>query len=270
MSPSCLLFRLALSFDHVGSNRTRMNDDDLRFGGLARLYEVEGLQRLLRGSVCVVGIGGVGSWAAEALARSGLGRITLVDLDDVCLSNVNRQLHALDGTIGRPKVEVMAARIRAIHPSCQVRPVAEFFSATTAEEILAPGFDFVLDAIDQVANKCLLIALCRQKEIPIVCAGGAGGRRNPAAIRVGDLAQTSHDALLQQVRKKLRDDHGFARDAKTPFGVPCVFSTEPAMPPADSFAGRVTCDNGYGTASFVTGTIGLVAVSCVVSKIAAG
>jgi tRNA A37 threonylcarbamoyladenosine dehydratase len=247
-----------------------MNDDDLRFGGLARLYGAGGLQRLLRASVCVVGLGGVGSWAAEALARSAVGRITLVDLDDVCLSNVNRQLHALDGAIGRPKVEVMAERIHAIHPGCQARAVAEFFTETTASQILETRFDYVLDAIDQVANKCLLIARCRQKEIPIICAGGAGGRRDPAAIRVADLAQTSHDRLLQQVRKKLRDDYGFARDPKTPFGVPCVFSTEPAIAPAEGLAGRVTCDNGYGTASFVTGTFGLVAASRVVAKIAAG
>ena len=247
-----------------------MSDDDLRFGGLARLYGEAGLQRLLRASVCVVGLGGVGSWAAEALARSGVGGITLVDLDDVCLSNVNRQLHALDGVIGRPKVEVMAERIHAIHPACQVRAVAEFFTETTAEQILQPRFDFVLDAIDQVANKCLLIARCCQKEIPIVCAGGAGGRRNPAAIRVADLAHSSYDPLLQQVRKKLRENHGFARDAATPFGVPCVFSTETAVAPAEGCAGRVTCDNGYGTASFVTGTFGLVAASCVVSRIAEG
>src|SRR5580658_4551002 len=216
-----------------------MNDDDLRFGGVARLYGAGGLQRLLQASVCVVGLGGVGSWAAEALARSGVGRITLVDLDDVCLSNVNRQLHALDGAIGRPKVEVMAERIRAINPACRVNAVAEFFSESTAEEILAPGFDFVLDAIDQVTNKCLLIARCRQKEIPIVAVGGAGGRRDPAAIKVADLAQTSHDALLQQVRTRLRDDHGFTRAAKTPFGVPCVFSTEPTTPPAADRARRV-------------------------------
>jgi tRNA threonylcarbamoyladenosine dehydratase len=247
-----------------------MNDDDLRFGGLARLYGAGGLQRLLRAKVCLVGLGGVGSWAAEALARSAVGQITLVDLDDVCLSNVNRQLHALDGAFGRSKVEVMAERIQAIHPGCRVRAVAEFFTAATAEEILETRFDFVLDAIDQVANKCLLIARCRQKDIPIVSVGGAGGRRDPAAVRVADLAQTSHDALLQQVRKKLRDDHGFAREAKTPFGVPCVFSTEAARPPAEGCAGRVTCDNGYGTASFVTGTFGLVAASCVVSSIAAG
>jgi tRNA A37 threonylcarbamoyladenosine dehydratase len=247
-----------------------MNDDDLRFGGLARLSGAGGLQRLLQASVCVVGLGGVGSWAAESLARSAVGRITLVDLDDVCVSNVNRQLHALDGAIGRPKVEVMAERIHAIHPACQVRAIAAFFTETTAEEILETRFDFVLDAIEQAANKRLRIAHCRQKEIPIVTVGGACGRRNPAAIEVADLAQTSHDALLRQVRQKLCEDHGFARDPKTPFGAPCVFFTEPAAAPREGRAGRVTCDNGYGTASFVTGTFGLVAASCVVSKIAAG
>jgi tRNA threonylcarbamoyladenosine dehydratase len=248
-----------------------MNDDaDVRFGGLARLYGEDGLQRLLRARVCVVGIGGVGSWAAESLARSGIGHITLVDLDDVCVSNVNRQLHALDGAIGRPKVEVMAERIHAIHPACRVRAMAAFFTATTADEILENRFDFVLDAIDQAVNKSLLIARCRQKEIPIVTVGGAGGRRDPAAIAVADLAHSSHDALLRQVRTKLREDHAFTRDPKTPFGVPCVFSTEPAAAPAEGCAGRVTCDNGYGTASFVTGAFGLVAASCVVSKIAAG
>jgi tRNA A37 threonylcarbamoyladenosine dehydratase len=247
-----------------------MNDDDLRFGGLARLYGAGGLRRLREASVCVIGLGGVGSWAAEALARSALGRITLVDLDDVCLSNVNRQLLALDGTFGRPKVEVMAERIRAIHPACRVQAVAEFFGETTAEQILKTRFDFVLDAIDQVSNKCLLIVHCREKKIPIVCAGAAGGRRDPAAVRMADLAQTTHDALLRQVRKKLRDDYGFAPASKQAFGVPCVFSAEPAIAPADGCAGRVTCDNGFGTASFVTGTFGLVAASWVVSTIAAG
>ena len=247
-----------------------MNDDDLRFGGLARLYGADGLHRLLKSRVCVVGIGGVGSWAAEALARSAVGDITLVDLDDVCLSNVNRQLHALEGAMGRPKVEVMAERIRAIHPGCSVTRVADFFSESTAEEILREGFDFVCDAIDQVANKCLLIARCRQKEIPIICAGGAGGRRDPAAMQVADLARTSHDGLLQKVRKKLRDDYSFPRDPKAPFGVPCVFSAEPAAVPASGCAGRITCDNGYGTAGFVTGAMGLVAASRIVTSIAAG
>src|SRR5580700_9882892 len=188
-----------------------MNDSELRFGGLARLYGVDGLRRLLEASVCVVGVGGVGSWTAEALARSGLGRITLVDLDDVCVSNVNRQLHALDSSVGRPKVDVMAERIHAIHPACQVGTISAFFNETTAEEILKNRFDFVVDAIDQAENKSLLIARCCQKQIPIICAGAAGGRRDPAAIEVADLARTSHDALLRKVRQKLRDEYGFPR-----------------------------------------------------------
>jgi tRNA A37 threonylcarbamoyladenosine dehydratase len=248
-----------------------MADMNPRFGGLERLYGAQGLRRLLESSVCVVGIGGVGSWAAEALARSAVGHLTLVDLDDVCVGNVNRQLHALDGVIGRPKVEVMAERIRAIHPACEVRPVPEFFTETTAAAILETRFDWVVDAIDQAANKCLLIARCREKGVSIVSSGGAGGRANPAAIQVADLARTSHDALLQQVRKKLREEYGFSRDPKALFGVPCVFSTEPARVPGECPAGaRLNCDSGYGTASFVTGAFGLMAAWRVVSKIAAG
>lgn len=246
---------------------------ELRFGGIERLYSAEGLRRLKRARVCVVGIGGVGSWAAEALARSGVGRITLVDLDDVCVSNVNRQLHALDGTIGRPKVDVMAERIRAINPACEVNAMAEFFNEATEGGLLRRHFDWVVDAIDQVPNKCRLIAGCVGKQIPIIAIGGAGGRRNPLAIQVADLAQAGHDRLLRETRKKLREEHGFPRDLKMPFDVPTVFSREAA-----EFSGgskgkanlRMTCDTGYGTASFVTGTFGFVAAGHVVTAIAAG
>jgi tRNA A37 threonylcarbamoyladenosine dehydratase len=248
-----------------------MNDFELRFGGIGRLYSAEGLERLRRASVCVIGLGGVGSWAAEALARSAIGLITLVDLDDVCVSNVNRQLQALDGVIGRPKAEIMGARIRAINPSCQVRAIQEFFNESTATDILEARFDWVLDAIDQVPNKCLLIARCRQKEIAIIASGGAGGRKNPARLRVADLAQTAHDPLLQQVRKKLREEHGFSRDHKMPFHVPCVFSTEPPVFPEDcGVEAPRGCDHRYGAASFVTGAFGFVAAAHIVSAIAAG
>jgi tRNA A37 threonylcarbamoyladenosine dehydratase len=246
-----------------------MNELDLRFGGIGRLYTTEGLQRLRQARVCVIGLGGVGSWAVEALARSGLGFLTLVDLDDVCVSNVNRQLQALDGFIGQPKAEVMAARIRAINPDCQVRAIQEFFNESTAEEILATSFDWVLDAIDQVPNKCLLIARCRQKQIPIIASGGAGGRKDPSRIRVADLAQTAHDPLLQQVRKKLREEHSFPRDPKAIFQVPCVFSPEPPeFPPGCETDLPRGCDHRYGTASFVTGTFGFVAAAHIVSDIA--
>ena len=258
----------------------RMNDFDLRFGGIGRLYSSDALARLRGAHVCVVGIGGVGSWTVEALARSAVGALTLVDLDEVCVSNVNRQLHALDSAVGRPKVEVMAERIRQINPECRVQAIAEFFTGLNAEEILKTRFDYVVDAIDNVSNKCLLIAECRRREIPIVTVGGAGGRKDPARMRVADLALTTHDGLLQQVRKKLRDDYGFPREPKAIFNVPCVFSPEPRVfPRADGTvcnqreAGsdlRLNCDQGYGTASFVTGAFGFAAAAQVVATLAKG
>jgi tRNA A37 threonylcarbamoyladenosine dehydratase len=247
------------------------SDLDSRFGGIQRLYSAESLERLRWARVCVVGIGGVGSWAVEALARSGVGHITMVDLDDVCVSNINRQLHAVEDTVGQPKVSVMAARIAAINPACDVRALPEFFNETNADAILRDGFDWVFDAIDHLANKCLLIARCRQKEIPIISSGGAGGRKNPLKIGVADLSQTSSDPLLQQVRKRLRTQQGFPTDPKTLFNVPCVFSREaPVYPPACEPGGRLNCDSGYGAASFVTGAFGFAAASCIVSSIAAG
>lgn len=257
-----------------------MNDFDQRFGGIQRLYSADGLQRLRRSHVCVVGVGGVGTWAAEALARSGIGKLTLIDMDDVCVTNVNRQLHALDGTVGQPKVSAMAARIRLINPECDVQEIAEFFLPSTAEQLLATRFDYVLDAIDNVPNKCLLIARCCELGTPIVTVGGAGGRKNPAAVQMADLAFTTHDGLLQQVRKKLRDEHGFPREAKKTFNVPCVFSPEPQVFPQKNGTVcsrpepgsdlRLNCDAGYGTASFVTGTFGFLAAAHAVSALAGG
>ncbi|HEY3857340.1 MAG TPA: tRNA threonylcarbamoyladenosine dehydratase [Verrucomicrobiae bacterium] len=248
-----------------------MSDADPRFGGIERLYSADGLERLRRAKVCVVGIGGVGSWAVEALARSAVGQITLVDLDDICESNINRQLHSLEETVGQPKTTVMAERIKAINPRCDVRAVAEFFNESSAERILQSHFDWVIDAIDQTANKCLLIARCCQNKMPIIASGGAGGRKDPLKIQIVDLSQTKGDALLQQARKRLRDEHGFSRDPKTPFKVPCVFSSEPPVYPSNCKGGaRINCDTGYGAASFVTGAFGLAAAGYVVSNIAQG
>lgn len=256
-----------------------MSDFDQRFGGIKRLYGSDGLERLSRAHVCVVGIGGVGSWAAEALARTAVGELTLVDLDEVCVSNINRQLHALDGEIGNAKVMAMANRIQAINPLCKVHAVQEFFTSANADKILSTPFDAVLDAIDNVPNKCLLIAKCREKGIPIVTTGGAGGRRDATRIQVADLALTTHDGLLQSVRKKLRDEFNFPREPKKLFGVDCVFSTEPQVFPhsdgtvcAQREAGsdlRLNCDSGYGTATFLTGTFGFIAAQRVVEKVAA-
>ncbi len=254
-----------------------MGDYEVRFGGLRRLFAADGLERLRRAHVCVVGLGGVGSWAAEALARSGIGALTMVDLDDVCVSNVSRQLHALSGEIGRPKVEVMARRIRDINPECAVHARHAFFTAANAGDILRTRFDYVLDAVDRPAKKCLLIASCRDQAIPVLVVGGAGGRRDPTALKVADLAFSSHDRLLVQVRSELRSEFGFPR-GDIPFGVDCVYSPEPVVYPLtdgavgarpDSGASlRLDCESGYGTACFVTGTFGFVAAGHIVQRIA--
>jgi tRNA A37 threonylcarbamoyladenosine dehydratase len=266
-----------------GSKRIeKMSDYETRFGGMARLYGAAGLKRLRAAHVCVVGIGGVGSWTAEALARSGLGKLTLVDLDDVCVSNINRQIHALNGNVGRAKVQVMAERIRAINPECEALTVPEFFTGANAASLLGNGFDFVVDAIDNVPNKCLLIAAARERNIPIVACGGAGGRRDATAVRVGDLALTTHDRLLQKVREILRKEHGFPPVGKE-FGVDCVYSPEPPVFPvgdgsvcenralvgdtAGNKAPRLNCDWGLGSASFVTGVFGFAAAGVVVKKL---
>ncbi|MDB6024369.1 MAG: UBA/THIF-type binding protein [Verrucomicrobiales bacterium] len=256
-----------------------MSDFEQRFGGIQRLYGRIELEKFRRAHVCIVGIGGVGSWAVEALARSGVGRLTLIDLDEICVSNVNRQLHALDGEIGKAKVESIAARVRAINPECVVETIQEFFTAANAESLLSKGFDVVLDAIDNVPNKCLLIARCREKGIPIVTTGGAGGRRDPTRIKTADLSESTHDVLLQFVRKKLREEFGFTRELKKLFGVDCVFTTElPVYPQSDGTvcldreAGsviRINCDSGYGTATFVTGTFGFIAAGQVLKAVLA-
>lgn len=255
-----------------------MSDYETRFSGIGRLYSTQGLERLRRAHVCVVGIGGVGSWAVEALARSGIGTLTLVDLDEVCVSNVNRQLHALDGEIGKSKVEVMAQRAQAINPECRVHSVVSFFTESNAEQILEMRYDFLFDAIDNVSNKCLLIAKCRDKGIPVITSGGAGGRRDPTAIKVADLAFTSHDSLLQEIRKRLRKDFGFPADLKKPFNVPCVYSPEPVVfPQSDGTVCaqrdpnsdlRLDCNSGYGTATFVTGAFGFAAGAQIVARLA--
>ncbi|MEO0795043.1 MAG: tRNA threonylcarbamoyladenosine dehydratase [Verrucomicrobiota bacterium] len=243
-----------------------MSDYYTRFGGIGRLYGAAGLERLRSAHACVVGVGGVGSWSVEALARTGIGRITMIDLDDVCLSNVNRQLPALDGEVGKLKVDVLAERTRAINPECEVYPISTFFTDSSAERLLGMGFDVVIDAIDSVANKCRLIADCRRKEIPLVTVGGAGGRRNPAAVKVEDLSRTIGDPLLAKVRKQLRRDHDFPRERRWKFKIPCVYSDEPPVFPwgdgtvcATKEEGaelRLNCDQGFGTASFVTGAMG--------------
>jgi len=257
-----------------------MDDFETRFGGIARLYGQSGLEKLRAAHVGVVGIGGVGAWAAVALVRSGVGALTLVDLDEVCVTNINRQLHALTETVGRAKVAAMAERIRAINPDCRVTAEQKFFNAQTAEELLAPRFDFMLDAIDDVTNKVLLLVRCREKHFPVVACGGAGGRRELTSVRVGDLSQASHDKLLAEVRRRLRQEHGFPA-GQSAMGVPCVYSVERTVyPQADGSVcemrsaaedgTRLNCNGGLGSATFVTGAFGFAAAGFVVRKIAEG
>lgn len=257
-----------------------MSDYAERFGGIARLYGTAGLARLRAAHVAVVGIGGVGTWVVEALARSGVGALTLIDLDEICVTNVNRQAHALTGTVGRAKVEVMGERVHAINPECRVRTEAQFFTATTAEALLSPGFDFVVDAIDSVSAKVTLLAECQRRRLPVVASGGAGGRTDATAVRVADLAQVTHDRLLAEVRKRLRQEHGFPPPGQ-PMGIPCVYTTAPAVfAQADGSIGltncaipgeegtRLNCQGGLGSATFVTGTFGFCAAGLVVERLA--
>ncbi len=254
--------------------------DPERFGGLGRLYGRTALEKLARAHVAVIGVGGVGSWTAEALARSGVGRLTLIDMDDVCITNTNRQLPALDGEIGRPKVEVLAERIRRINPGCTVDAVTEFFLESTADRLLAPcqPFDWVVDAVDRMAIKSLLLAKAHERGIAVLTVGGAGGRRDPTQVRCGDLGATGGDALLRQVRRELRRTYGWTKGRGAAFGVSAVYSAEPQIFPqsdgtvcATKEIGenlRMDCASGYGAACFVTGAFGFAAAGEVVRRIA--
>jgi len=259
--------------------RLRMNENYLqRFGGLARLYGAAALPRLQAAHVTIVGVGGVGSWVVEGLARSGVGALTLVDLDDVCLTNVNRQLPALDGNIGRPKVAALAERVPLINPDCRVTTVGEYFTAATAGRLLAARCDWVVDCIDLMSNKALLIAECTRRGQPVLTVGSAGGRRDATRIVVTDVGGAHGDELLRQVRKKLRRDHGFAKGEGHIYGIPCISSQEkPVYPWADGSCStepeagsnlRLDCATGFGTAVFITGAFGFAAAGEIVRRLA--
>lgn len=260
-----------------------MSDYLLRFAGIGRLYGAVALDAFAKSHVCVVGIGGVGSWAAEALARSGIGEITLIDLDDVCISNVNRQLHALTGTIGQDKVAVMAERILQINPACVVHQVADFVAADNLFELMKSDFSYVIDAIDAIKAKTALIAHCKRNKIPLVTIGGAGGQTDPTQIQLADLTQTINDPLLAKVRNNLRRDYNYSRNVKRRFGIDAVYSTEqlsypaadgtvcqakPAVTDDKPTAMRLDCSGGFGAVTVVTASFAFVAVSRVLRKLA--
>lgn len=260
-----------------------MSDYLLRFAGIGRLYGTAALEVFAKAHVCVVGIGGVGSWAAEALARSGIGEITLIDLDDICISNVNRQLHALSDTIGQDKVAVMAERILQINPACVVHQVTDFIAADNMFELMQPDFSYVIDAIDAIKAKTALIAHCKRNKIPLVTIGGAGGQTDPTQIQLADLTQTINDPLLAKVRNNLRRDYNYSRNIKRRFGIDAVYSTEQLSYPAvdgtvclakpevtaeKPTAMRLDCSGGFGAVTVVTASFAFVAVSRVLRKLA--
>lgn len=242
-------------------------DDARRFGGLERLYGVEPAGRIRQAHVVVVGIGGVGSWAAEALARSGVRRLTLIDMDHIAESNVNRQIHALTSTLGQAKIEAMRERIAQIHPGCQVDLVDDFVSPENWPGLLPATPDALIDACDQVKAKLAMAVWAMKEKIPFVSVGAAGGKRLAHLVDIDDLAQVTHDPLLAQLRYRLRKHHGAPKQGKR-IGVRCVFSREPVMGPDASCAlqgdGSLNC-HGYGSLVGVTATFGMCAATQVMN-----
>ncbi len=248
-------------------------DHARRFSGVARLYGGGGLERLQNAHVCVIGIGGVGSWAAEALARTSVGKLTLIDRDRVAESNTNRQIHALEEIYGKAKVDAMAERIHAINPECEVRRIEDFITPDNTPRLLGANFDVVVDAIDQVRAKIALIAHCKRHAIPVITCGAAGGQTNPTLVTTDDLSQTIQDPLLAKVRSSLRREHAFPRAGAKKFGVTAVYSTEPlAYPAKDASCDAATSLQGLNCAGFgssvcVTAVFGMVAASAAISAI---
>ncbi|TRX56557.1 tRNA cyclic N6-threonylcarbamoyladenosine(37) synthase TcdA [Thalassomonas sp. M1454] len=254
-----------------------MSDYQLRFGGIERLYGVNGAKHIQQAHFCVIGIGGVGSWVAEAFARNGVGQITLIDLDDICITNTNRQIHALADTIGESKVEVMAERIKQINPDCIVNEVEDFITMENLSELITSEFDYVVDAIDSVRVKTALIAHCKRQKLPMVTIGGAGGQIDPTKIEISDLSKTYQDPLLAKVKNQLRRDYNFPRNVKRKFSIDAVFSTEQLIYPkndgevclakqSNDGAMRLDCSGGFGAATHVTASFAFFAVSKTMTK----
>ena len=258
-----------------------------RFDRAARLFTEPGLHKLMGARVLVIGMGGVGSFAAEALSRSAVGHLVLIDFDDICVTNQNRQLHALKGEIGKPKVEVMAERLRRVHPTSVIEPVSEFYSAENSARILDGDIDFVVDAIDNIKAKVHLIATCIERNIALVSSMGSAARIDPTQIRVADLAHTRRDPMARNVRRALKKNYAVPATGEEPLGVHAVYSEEPPIAPApvsyDKGEGfRCVCPNGSnglhtcdrraridGSAGFVTGAFGLACASVVVRELIA-
>ena len=259
-----------------------MSDYLLRFGGISRLYGKNNMPLLQQAHFCVIGIGGVGSWIAEALARNGIGNITLIDLDDICTTNINRQIHALTSTIGQDKVSVMAERIKQINPECCVHEIDDFVTEENLEQLMSSPFDYIIDAIDSVNIKTRLIAYCKRNKRSIITIGGAGGQIDPSHIKICDLSQTYQDPLLAKVKNQLRREHNFpsakiTKKSKAKFGIDAVFSSEQLRYPdedgnvsyekqAQNKTMRLDCSGGFGATTHVTACFAFFAVSKTIEK----
>jgi len=256
-------------------------DFDRRFGGIARLYGPAALAHFRQARLCVVGVGGVGSWVVEALARSAIGHITLIDLDHVAESNVNRQIQALTSTLGQAKVLALKDRVAQINPFCQIDAQEEFIAVDNLDELIgAQTYDYVIDAIDNVSAKTALIAYCRQRGVKLITIGSAGGQIDPTKIAIQDLCKTEQEPLLAKVRKRLRAQHGFPRGTKNKFGIDAVFSTEVLRFPERELTSACAVDEdppgpitglncaGFGSSMVVTASFGLVAAAHVLRQLA--
>ncbi|WP_317203954.1 tRNA cyclic N6-threonylcarbamoyladenosine(37) synthase TcdA [Janthinobacterium sp.] len=259
-------------------------DYERRFGGIGRLYGARALARFRAAHVCVIGVGGVGSWVVEALARSAVGTLTLIDLDNVAESNINRQIQALTDSIGQAKIAALAARIAQINPGCRVHQVEDFITPDNLPQLLGAGdYDYVVDAIDSAKSKAALIAYCRARALPLITIGSAGGQTDPTQIAVRDLSRTEQEPLLKKVRKYLRTAHDFPRGAKTKFNVDAVFSMERLVFPDSGQACVVDAPEagaregvtglncaGFGSSMVVTASFGMVAAGHLLRKLADG
>ena len=267
----------------INSSVLRADDEQIdfprRFGGIQRLYGAAALARFRSAHVCVIGVGGVGSWAVEALARSAIGQLTLIDLDNVAESNINRQIQALSDTIGQAKIKALAERIAQINPYCRVTQIEDFITPDNLEQMIGSlQVDYIIDAIDSVKAKTALIAFCRARQIALITIGGAGGQVDPTRIDVRDLSKTEQEPLLAKVRKRLRSHYGFPRGLKNKFDVDAVFSMEPLRFPADDAACSLDADErtgvtglncaGFGSSMVVTASFGLVAAGHLLRKLA--
>ncbi len=249
-----------------------------RFDGCKRLYGEDTIDFLQQAHVCVAGIGGVGSWAAEALARTGVGNISLIDLDDICVTNTNRQIHTLTSTIGKSKITVMAERIRAINPDCTVCCIDDFVEKDNISTLIPNNINYVLDAIDSFRVKAALIAHCKRNKIKVITVGASGGKKDPTKIQTADLSLTFQDPLARKTREHLKRFYGLANNSKKRFYVDCVFSSEAiqypqsdgsvcARKPGTSSSMKMDCAQGLGATTVVTATFGFVAVAKIIEKL---